>query len=83
MSQLFASGGPMYGSFSFNMSPSSVYSGLISFRMDWLDLHAVPRLPGPNELLGRTCFLHHLHGKAGNKAWTFHEVGAYGAKSDQ
>ena len=30
---------PKYGSFSF--SPSSEYSGLISFRMDWLDLLAV------------------------------------------
>ena len=30
-----------YWSFSFSISPSSEYSGLISFRMDWLDLHAV------------------------------------------
>ena len=30
-----------YWSFSFNMSPSDEYSGLISFRMDWLDLLAV------------------------------------------
>ena len=30
-----------YWSFSFNISPSSEYSGLISFRMDWLDLLAV------------------------------------------
>ena len=29
---------PEYWSFSFNISPSDVYSGLISFRMDWLDL---------------------------------------------
>ena len=29
------------GSFSFNISPSNEYSGLISFRMDWLDLFAV------------------------------------------
>ena len=28
---------PKYWSFSFNISPSNVYSGLISFRMDWLD----------------------------------------------
>ena len=28
-----------YRSFSFNISPSNEYSGLISFRMDWLDLH--------------------------------------------
>ena len=32
---------PEYWSFSFSMSPSSEYSGLISFRMDWLDLLAV------------------------------------------
>ena len=32
---------PKYGSFSFNISPSSDYSGLISFRMDWMDLFAV------------------------------------------
>ena len=32
---------PKYWSFSFNISPSSEYSGLISFRMDWLDLLAV------------------------------------------
>ena len=30
-----------YWSFSFSISPSSAYSGLISFRMDWLDLLAV------------------------------------------
>ena len=29
------------GSFSFSISPSSEYSGLISFRMDWLDLLVV------------------------------------------
>ena len=28
---------PKYWSFSFNISPSNEYSGLISFRMDWLD----------------------------------------------
>ena len=32
---------PKYCSFSFNISPSSEYSGLISFRMNWLDLLAV------------------------------------------
>ena len=30
-----------YGSFSFNISPSNEHPGLISFRMDWLDLLAV------------------------------------------
>ena len=32
---------PKYWSFSFNISPSSEHPGLISFRMDWLDLLAV------------------------------------------
>ena len=32
---------PEYWSFSFNITPSNEYSGLISFRMDWLDLLAV------------------------------------------
>ena len=32
---------PKYWNFSFSISPSSEYSGLISFRMDWLDLLAV------------------------------------------
>ena len=33
--------GPKCWSFSFSISPSNEYSGLISFRMDWLDLLAV------------------------------------------
>ena len=32
---------PKFWSFSFNISPSNEHSGLISFRMDWLDLLAV------------------------------------------
>ena len=32
---------PKYRSFSFNISPSNVHPGLLSFRMDWLDLLAV------------------------------------------
>ena len=49
---------PKYWSFSFNISPSSEYSGLISFRMDWLDLFAVQgslksllQHPGPKTLI--------------------------------
>ena len=38
MSQLFVSGGQSIGSFSFSISPSNEYSGLISFRIDWFDL---------------------------------------------
>ena len=34
---------PEYWSFSFSISPSNEYSGLISFRMDWLDLPVVQR----------------------------------------
>ena len=41
ISQFFASGGQSVWSFSFNISPSNEYSGLISFRMDWFDLLAV------------------------------------------
>ena len=32
---------PKYGSFGFTLSPSNEHPGLISFRMDWLDLFAV------------------------------------------
>ena len=32
---------PKYWSFSFSISPSNEYSGLISYRMDWLDLFVV------------------------------------------
>ena len=42
MSQFFTSGGQIfYWSFSFSISPSNEYSGLISFRIDWFDLLAV------------------------------------------
>ena len=41
MSQFFASGVQSIGSFSFSISPSIEYSGLISFRIDWLDLLSV------------------------------------------
>ena len=36
---------PKYWSFRFNISPSNEYSGLISFRIDWLDLLAVQGTP--------------------------------------
>ena len=41
MSQFFSSGGQSIGSFSFSISPSNEHSGLISFRIYWLDLLAV------------------------------------------
>ena len=40
MSQFFASAG-QYWSFNFSISPSNEHPGLISFRMDWLDLLAI------------------------------------------
>ena len=44
--QVFATHGLQRGrTFSFSVSPSSEYSGLISFRMDWLDLLAVQGKP--------------------------------------
>ena len=42
VSQFFTSKWPKYWSFSFSISSSNEYSGLISFRIDWLDLLAVP-----------------------------------------
>ena len=47
---------PKYWGFSFNISPSNEYSGLISFRMDWLDLLAVQ---GTHK-----CLLQHHNSKA-------------------
>ena len=41
MSQFFASGGQSIGVSSFSIIPSNEHPGLISFRMDWLDLLAV------------------------------------------
>ena len=41
MSQLFTWGGQSIGSFSFSISPSNEHPGLISSKMDWLDLLAV------------------------------------------
>ena len=37
---------PKYWSFNFSISPSSEYSGLVFFRTDWFDLHAVRGLSG-------------------------------------
>jgi len=41
MSPFFCIRWPKYWSFSFSISPSNEYSGLISFRIDWFDLLAV------------------------------------------
>ena len=48
---------PKYWRFSFNISPSNEYSGLISFRMDWLDLLAVQGTP--KSLLSTTVLQSH------------------------
>ena len=45
INQFFASDGQSIWSFSFSISPSNEYSGLIAFRMDWLDLLAVQGTP--------------------------------------
>ena len=41
---------PKYWHFSFSISPSNEYSGLTSFRMDWLDLLATPQFKSINYL---------------------------------
>ena len=56
---------PKYWSFNFSISPSNEYSGLISFRMDWLDLLAVQ---GPLKSL-----LQHHSSKASILQVTFKE----------
>ena len=48
---------PEYWSFSFSISPCNEYSGLISFRMDWLDLLAVQGTL--KSLLQHHCFQKH------------------------
>ena len=52
---------PKYWSFSFGISPSNEHPGLISFRMDWLDLLAV------QETL-KSLLQHHS-----SKAWVYHQ----------
>ena len=56
---------PKYWNFSFSISPSNEYSGLISFRMDWLDLLAVQgtlksllQHHGSKASILRCCFLY-------------------------
>ena len=41
---------PKYWSFSFSIIPSKEHPGMISFRMDWLDLLAVQLFPSPRDL---------------------------------
>ena len=56
---------PKYLSFSFNISPSNEYSGLIPFRMDWLDLLAIQGTQ-------RSIFQHHS-----SKAWVLQRCFLY------
>ena len=57
---------PKYWSFSFSISPSNEHQGLISFRMDWLDLLAVQGTlkssPTP-QLFALTCLIFQLDSK--------------------
>ena len=55
MSQFFASRGQSIGSFSFSISPSNEYSGLISFRMDWLDPAVQVTLKNSSKVPIRQC----------------------------
>ena len=79
---------PKYWSFSFSMSPSSEYSGLVSFRIDWFDLLAVqgtlkssptPQLKSISSLalsLLYSPFLTSIH-----DYWKSHNFGLYGPLS--
>ena len=58
---------PKYWSFSFSISPSSEYSGLISFRMDWFDLLASK---GLSRLFSNTTVQKHQFCKAQLSLWS-------------
>ena len=47
---------PKYWSFNFSISPSSEYSGLISFRSDWFDLFAASQDSSPNTTVQKCLF---------------------------
>ena len=57
---------PKYWSFSFSISPSNEYSGLISFRMDWVDLLAVQ---GTLKSLPNTTVQKHQFFGSGGRVW--------------
>ena len=59
---------PMYWSFSFSISPSNEYSGLISFRIDWLDLLAVK---GLSRVFSNTTVQKHQFKRVGNRFLRF------------
>ena len=58
---------PKYWSFSFNISPSSEHPGLISFRMDWLDLLAVQ---GTSRVFSKTTVQKHQFFGAPLSLWS-------------
>ena len=57
---------PKYWSFSFNISPSNEYSGLISFRMDWLDLLVVQGTLKSLLHMGHSCLVFIISGNKWN-----------------
>ena len=72
--------GPNYWSFSFSISPSNEYSGLISFRIDWLDLLAVqgtlqsllqPHSSKESILRCSAFFIVQLLHSKGDQSWVF------------
>ena len=58
---------PKYFSFSFSISPSSEYSGLISFRIDWFDLLAVQETLESSLTPQFSCSLHRSENTPGSK----------------
>ena len=58
---------PKYWSFSFSISPSNEHSGLISFRMDWLDLLAVQ---GLSRVFSNTTVQEHQFFRAQLSLWS-------------
>ena len=68
---------PKYWSFSFSISPSNEYSGLISFRMDWLDLlkvqgtlKSLPQLKSINSLVSSLHMVQFSHLIPGSSAFS-------------
>ena len=58
---------PKYRSFSFSINPSNEYPGLISFRMDWLDLFAVKSL---SRVLSSSTIKKHQFFSAQSSLWS-------------
>ena len=56
---------PKYRSFSFSISPSNEYSGLISFRMDWFDFLATQGTKGFSRIFSNTTVQKHKFFGAG------------------